>query len=903
MKWIGGLMKSVSKKKNTVRLDGKRLIVTALLGSSSATALMIATPVQVYAQSSQQITFNISSGPLSSALAEFGRQSGIQVSYAPEFTAGKQTSGVSGAATPDQALARLLQGSGLTYSFTAPGTVTINDRVSAAVAPVEDDGSLMLDTIRVTSGAGSNPADAPYQTAGSSAYISGEQIERFRGTSVGDFISGVPGVMNGDSRNSGAVDVNIRGMQGQGRVPVIVDGASNETTIYQGYNGSTSRSYIDPDFIGSVSIEKGPSMGADATGATGGVVRMSTIGVDDILLPGKDFGVRLKGGFNTNSSSVPATGTLGGFQGAFSSTDTMYASGGMDRPSLFEPSGGSGSIAVAGKTEFLDVVAAYARRKNGNYYAGKNGSGASSPALVPNQYGNLQLTDEGLTRYRKGEEVLNTSLDNESWLLKGKFKFDEGHTLELGYSKYSSEYGTQLGSQAWSLSSGPYQGYLSTIDLDTYTARYRFKPDNNELFDIKVDAFKTVLDNRVNSALMAAGILFPQNYWVGLDRWGVTASNTSRFSTDLGEFSLEYGGTFTHEKSGFPDGVEWDRATMIAQPHQGWRKETSGFTSLEWKPIDWLTFNASARYSHFETSDNNTTLEEPYKRSSGGWSPIASVTIEPVDGFRLYGKYGSVLRSPSIFESLTGASFLYPVDENPIEPERANSFEFGVNYLAENAFLAGDKLRFHAAYFDNHIDNYITRANIARPDVTRPGTYSYVLGRLNLDYAEMRGVEMSAEYDTGKYFGSLAWNHYTDMMFCAPDGQLASNISQCSASGIANSFSVQQVPPKDNVTLNLGARFFDEKLTVGSRLTYVGSRYAKDDGAGAIASSGVSYVHASNGNAYTLVDLYASYKINENATFDFAVDNLTDRYYVDALNAVPVPAPGRTVRGSLTVKF
>ncbi|TNL09712.1 TonB-dependent receptor [Kosakonia cowanii] len=834
--------------------------------------MMIATPSKVYAQTSQAVAFNIPSGSLSSALAEFGRQSGIQVSYPPEYAAGKQATGVSGSVTPDEALSRLLQGTGLSYSFTNSHTVTIADRVSAAVAPLQDDGSLVLDTIRVTGGAGSNPADTPYQTAGSSAYISGEQIERFRGTSVGDFISGVPGVLNGDSRNSGAVDVNIRGMQGQGRVPVIVDGASNETTIYQGYNGSTSRSYIDPDFIGSVSIEKGPSMGADATGATGGVVRMSTIGVDDILLPGKDFGVRLKGGFNTNSSSVPNAGTL---------------SESVSRPSFLEPTGGSGSVAIAGTTEFVDVVAAYARRKNGNYHSGKNGF------------------DGDLSQYKPRQEVFNTSLDNESWLLKGKLKFDEGHSLEVGYTRYSSDYGQILGSQAWGLSSLlPYQGYLSSIDLDTYTARYRFRPDDSNLIDLKVDSFLSKVDNRVNSAVLSGSTLNPQYFWVGSERWGVNASNTSRFYTGIGDFKLEYGGAFTRESVGLPDGIDkdWYTSTQFL-PRDGWRKEASGFTTLEWKPLDWLTLNGSTRYSHFETLDKSTTLAEPFKRKDGGWSPVGSLTIEPLEGFQIYGKYGSVLRSPSVFESLTSPSFLYPVDENPVAPERAKSFEFGLNYLNDNVFLAGDKLRLHAAYFDNHIDNYITRANIARERPTRPGTYSYVLGRVNLDYAEMRGIEMSAEYDTGKYFGSIAWNHYTDMMFCAPEGVLASTVARCSASGIANSFSVQQVPPKDTVTLNLGARFFDEKLTVGSRLTYVGSRYVKDDGAGETASAGLSYVHASNWNPYTLVDLYASYKINENATLDFAVDNLTDRYYVDALNAVPVPAPGRTVRGSLTVKF
>lgn len=52
-----------------------------------------------------------------------------------------------------------------------------------------------------------------------------------------------------------------------------------------------------------------------------------------------------------------------------------------------------------------------------------------------------------------------------------------------------------------------------------------------------------------------------------------------------------------------------------------------------------------------------------------------------------------------------------------------------------------------------------------------------------------------------------------------------------------------------------------------------------------------------------LVDLYGSYKVNENASLDFAVDNVTDRYYVDALSTVGVPAPGWTFRVSFTVKF
>ena len=36
---------------------------------------------------------------------------------------------------------------------------------------------------------------------------------------------------------------------------------------------------------------------------------------------------------------------------------------------------------------------------------------------------------------------------------------------------------------------------------------------------------------------------------------------------------------------------------------------------------------------------------------------------------------------------------------------------------------------------------------------------------------------------------------------------------------------------------------------------------------------------------------------------DFNVDNVTDRYYLDALSLGMVPAPGRTARLSVTLQF
>ena len=112
---------------------------------------------------------------------------------------------------------------------------------------------------------------------------------------------GTAGVMSGEARNgAGAIDVNIRGMQGMGRVATTIDGAENSVTVYQGYQGVSNRTYVDPDFIAGVDITKG----ADAASfGNAGSVAMRTVGADDIVKPGEKWGLKVKAGFGTNSSS------------------------------------------------------------------------------------------------------------------------------------------------------------------------------------------------------------------------------------------------------------------------------------------------------------------------------------------------------------------------------------------------------------------------------------------------------------------------------------------------------------------------------------------------------------------------------------------------------------------------
>ncbi len=899
--------------KNTFKNCTRRMLSTTFILTAGVSLAGISP--SAFAQAQAQTSFSVPAGSLTQALTVFGRQSGLQITYLASVAAGKTSKGVSGNVSREQALSSILQGSGLTYSFPNATTVAITQPNEVSSGATAADGSLVLNTITISSGGVIGSHDDTYTTAGSVSYVSAQEIEQRRGTSAGDFIAGIPGVLNGDTRNSGAIDVNIRGLQGQGRVPVVIDGATQEQTVYRGYNGARSGSYVDPDFIGEVSVEKGPSAGADGSGAIGGVVRMRTLNAGDILLPDRQFGVRIRGGFNTNSTTPPDVLTPGGMAGGAyqaGKQPTTRDGGNMDRPGFLDPTGGNGSIAAAFTTDYIDVVGAYAKRKNGNYFAGKKGDG--QPYFVDRttdpDFPNIGY--EGLSPWKGGEEVLNTSMENESVLLKSNIRFGDDHALELSYMSYSSEFGeimpTRLGTHTSAI--GGFQSEPDTLDLKTYNARYKWTPDN-DLINLKINAFRTDMDHRAINLLTLFGTTTTSVHYAQTIRDGITVSNESKLDFIPGEFRLEYGGGWQRETVGLPkdlDDLKWVIDHLEFPPRSGKRTEKNLFVNGTWEITPQWTATAGLRYSDFRTSDDNYSLRatgnwpnfsydlipgQVSHVTGNGWSKNASLSWEPITDLQLYGRYSDTMRMPSIFETLKGFSTAYlPLD---IKPEQARTFELGANKTFEDLTGNDDRLRLHVAYYNNHIDDYLTRSNIIYKNPVFGNIWG--LGMVNLDYAKMSGFELSADYQIGNLTAKLGWNHAITSLFCAHPGSLWKQDDLCSEGGFTNSYALQHVPPKDTVSAEFAYKMLEDRLTLGTRISYYSHRFAESK------AETTSEIQPGKWRPYTLVDVYGSYAFNEATRLDFAIDNLTDQYYMDALNASLMPAPGRTFRMNMTAKF
>ena len=855
-------------------------------------------------ESGQATSFAIPAGSLSAALTAFGQQSGLQVTFLSEIAAGKISPGFQGQATNEQALDAILAGSGLSYSFTNAMTVAISESLDDPGGTI--DGAIALDTITVSgAGAGQTDVYTPYETAAPTAHISGQTIERFRGQSPADMFRGTPGVMSGEARNgAGGIDINIRGMQGFGRVHTTIDGAENQMQVYQGYQGVSNRSFVDPDFVAGIDITKGAS--TDSWGNAGSVA-LRTLKADDIVKPGDTWGFRIKGGVGTNTGDKPVPGNRAGYRYDNPLTpdgdpDVAHSSAtpsatGMDRPGFLEPTQGNYSIIGARKGENFDLLAGYSYRKRNNYYAGENGPTARPKYTgyqdfcypsgdCPFYYENV-VTNGGLTNYRGGEEVLNTALETKSWLFKLSPHLGDGQKLILGYSGTRIESGERIASRESSQESQATQQEQGTgTDLDTVTMQYKWDPEANDLVNLKSNLFWNHLETRHPERISGIdrGIDgLPYGYRIGMDvdNWGYNISNLSKFDTDLGGVDLSYGYNYRGEDSKGNKHFEAASSGLFA-PGDGSRHEMAGFLEAAYKPIDWLTLNGGLRYSHVWLNSRKETDDvDAFKTNDGGFSPSAGVSVEPFEGGQLYVKYSDTLRFASLFEN---AFAFTAVNSFAKKPERSRNWEVGLNLADDGVLTASDRGMVKFGYFNWDIKDYLARALSEEDEL-------YVN---NIAGAKFEGLEFSGRYELDGFTADLAANYYLNIAYCR-------TADTCGASTLYGDYATNHVPPEYQVTLTLSQTFLDDQLTLGGRVQHVGPRPIAHGDVTAVGAQ--AFISPVIWEPYTLVDLFSEYRLNENLIASVRVENLFDKYYVDPLSLVTKPSPGRTFYASLTAEL
>jgi hemoglobin/transferrin/lactoferrin receptor protein len=131
--------------------------------------------------------------------------------------------------------------------------------------------------------------DAPYQTPAAVSTATKSDLDTFGQIDTGDVLRSMPGTYTRESPNNPGLAVNIRGLEGSGRVNMMIDGV-RQNFRFTGHEAQ-GFVYVDPALLAGVDIARGVVSTTGGAGSLVGAANFRTIGVDDILKPGRSQGV------------------------------------------------------------------------------------------------------------------------------------------------------------------------------------------------------------------------------------------------------------------------------------------------------------------------------------------------------------------------------------------------------------------------------------------------------------------------------------------------------------------------------------------------------------------------------------------------------------------------------------
>ena len=311
--------------------------------------------------------------------------------------------------------------------------------------------------------------------------------------------------------------------------------------------------------------------------------------------------------------------------------------------------------------------------------------------------------------------------------------------------------------------------------------------------------------------------------------------------------------------SGWNNGMSWDgnldnifswngnNPNRPATQIDGWygSDETSKsvFGAMRLKPTDDLAVILGARVEDWQRikkdhSNTSNTTEITSQEENGEVIPYISLTYDLTDHWTTYASYTNIFL-PQDKKTITGSY---------IDPLTGNSTEFGI----KGEFF-DKQLNVGAAIYQTKEDNKAIALDI--PSTDGSTVYRAESG------TKSRGIELEA---TGKI--TNLWQI---------SASFSRNLSQDSNGDTLNS-NIPDNTAKLFTTYTLP--YLNEALTIGGSLRWQSKIYSDE--------TRPNFVDTFTQNSYTLVDLMARYKINDNLLLNFNLNNLfNEKYHLATTNS------------------
>lgn len=378
-------------------------------------------------------------------------------------------------------------------------------------------------------------------------------------------------------------------------------------------------------------------------------------------------------------------------------------------------------------------------------------------------------------------------------------------------------------------------------------------------------------------------------------------------SHDQGLYSLSKKGRYSGSKGLLP------QRSVILQPSGKQKFKTVYFDTALSKGIYHL--NYSVNFTHYAFNGEyvgykNTAdkINEPILHKSGhkkAFNHSATLSAELSDYFMPFFTYSRTHRMPNIQEMFFSQVSDAGVN-TALKPEQSDTYQLGFNTYKKGLFTQDDVLGIKLVGYRSFIKNYIhnvygdwSRDGVT-PEWARLNGFRLTIAHQNYQpIVKKSGAELELNYDMGRFFANLsyAYQRTNQPTNYADASSRPSNASKEDILKQGYGLSRITMLPKDYGRLELGTRWFDQKLTLGIAARYYGkskrattqeeyingSRYEKNT-----TNDRIYYAIKKTEDIKKqpiILDLHVSYEPIKDLIIKAEVQNLLDKRYVDPLDA------------------
>ncbi|MEB7499783.1 TonB-dependent receptor [Leclercia pneumoniae] len=556
----------------------------------------------------------------------------------------------------------------------------------------------------------------------------------------------------------GTVSVNIRGMNGLGRVNTMVDGVTQTffgmaPANYHGGANTAAGVPLDPNFLAEVDVTRGNSAGSQGVNALAGSANMRTLGVDDVLMAGRQIGVLSR--FKVGDNGLGRTG--------------MVAVAGKTDP--FANGGGLGAMVGISGTR--------------TYATYKNGGGRSSKDFI-------------------GEDNKYLRQEPHSEIYKLNFNPDEFNKIELSGRNYSNTFTRR------------------DITSDDYAVRYNYTPLNELIdFNLlastsrgnqsyKPESLYNFNRSSTTNKSNAVDLNNTSRFTLAEDLYAEFQVGGKVMDTRYSRRFVQ--STETDRNAFAPAGKQ-----KISALYTGLTLNKDIY-QLDLN----LNYTRSQVEGHKPACADNekcfpqgaTTL----RLDDTAFNPSATLSAQVTPWLQPFVSWSHSSRAPNVqevfFANEGGASM------NPfLKPEKAETWEAGFNVNKKGLLLEQDSFHLKALAYHTRIKDYITSEAFMlcySGQLCHDFENSFDGFNANVyvnttSPVTTKGYEIEAGYDVGFAYANLAWSkQQTDQ-----PTSIASTIYSFAYSDMSDL-------PESYATLDIGGRLFDQKVTLGSLVKFTG---------------------------------------------------------------------------------